>query len=118
MPKKYSIIDIGQAFPIGATILQKGVNFCIYSKSATRVELLLFEHTESDTPYETIVLNKEQQRTGFYWHVLIKGLKSGQVYAYRVHGPSSPSMGHRFDPQQVGYLTQGISAGSGHCTRR
>ncbi len=101
MPKKHTIIDVGQAFPIGATVLHDGVNFCMYSKNATRVELLLFKHAESDTPFETIVLNKEEHRTGFYWHVLIKGLKGGQLYAYRVHGPFSPSMGHRFDLQKV-----------------
>ena len=101
MPKKHTSIEVGQAFPIGATVLHDGVNFCIYSKNATRVELLLFKHSNSDSLYETLVLNKEQHRTGFYWHVFIRGLRVGQLYAYRLHGPYSPDIGHRFDPQKV-----------------
>lgn len=101
MPRKQTIIDVGQAFPIGATVLHDGVNFSLYSKNAIRVELLLFKNPESDTPYDTLVLLKEQHRTGFYWHVFAKGLKAGQIFAYRVHGPFSPNKGQRFDPQKV-----------------
>ncbi len=90
MPKKQTIME-EKSTSVWKSSLTSGL----------RVELLLFEHTESDALYKTIVLDKEQHRTGFYWHVLIKGLEVGQVYAYRVHGPSSPSMGHRFDPQKV-----------------
>ena len=62
---------------------------------------MLFEDIESDKPYNIVVLNKEHHRTGFYWHVFVKGLKAAQLYAYRLHGPFLPNQGHRFDPQKV-----------------
>ena len=36
-------IAAGRSYPVGATASGAGVNSCVYSKYATRVELLLFE---------------------------------------------------------------------------
>ena len=36
-------VATGAATPLGATVTADGVNFSVYSKHATRVELLLFE---------------------------------------------------------------------------
>lgn len=101
MPSKHKNIGNGQAFPIGASIQRNGVNFSIFSKNSTAIELLLFEGPEDDKPNETLVLDKKQHRTGFYWHVFVAGLKAGQIYAFRVYGPFLPSQGHRFNPQKV-----------------
>src|SRR5690606_21584697 len=35
------------------------------------------------------------------WHVYVPGLKPGQLYGYRVHGPYAPEEGHRFNPSKV-----------------
>ena len=32
----------GRSYPIGATVCAEGVHFCVYSKHATAVELVLF----------------------------------------------------------------------------
>lgn len=118
MPKKHTIFDVGQAFPIGATVLHNGVNFSIYSQNATRIDLLLFEDVNSKTSYETIMLDKNQHRTGFYWHIFVNGLKDGQVYAYRVHGPFSPVDGHRFNPKKVLLDPYGKSVAVPHTYKR
>ena len=91
----------GQAFPIGATVTEGGVNFSIFSKNSTQVELLLFEKVDDDQPSETITLSPIINRTGFYWHIFVPGVKSGQIYGYRVHGPFEPHLGYRFDPKKV-----------------
>lgn len=101
MPSTHKNIGNGQAFPIGASIQRNGVNFSIYSKNSTAIELLLFEGPDADKPYETLVLDKKQHRTEFYWHVFVAGLKAGQIYAFRVYGPFLPSQGHHFNPQKV-----------------
>ena len=36
-----------------------------------------------------------------YWHVFVPGLRPGQVYAYRAHGPFEPDRGLRFDAEKV-----------------
>ena len=92
---------IGQPFPIGATVMKDGVNFSLFSKNGTQVELLLFEDANTSQPSDILVLDKRVNKTGFYWHIFVPGLKSGQVYSYRVRGPFLPGQGHRFDPQKV-----------------
>lgn len=86
---------------MGATVYPIGVNFCIYSKHATGVDLLLFDGPEDPVPSRTIKLDPEWNRTFQYWHVLVPGVRAGQTYAYRVHGPYAPSQGFRFDPTKV-----------------
>lgn len=92
---------VGQSFPIGATLSKEGVNFCLFSKNAHRVDLLLFDHVEASTPAQVITLDAKKNKTYHYWHVMVSGLKAGQLYAYRISGPYDISRGHRFDPDHV-----------------
>jgi isoamylase len=92
---------VGRSFPIGATLEPGGINFCVYSKTSTRLELLLFDSIDSEVPSEVIDLDPKRNRTFHYWHTFVFGLQSGQVYAYRAHGPFQPSRGHRFDGEKV-----------------
>jgi len=41
----------------GATVLDDGVNFCVFSRYAERMSLLLFERETSKEPYEVLHLN-------------------------------------------------------------
>lgn len=43
-------LTVGHASPLGATLTATGVNFSVYSKYATGVELLLFDHGEAAEP--------------------------------------------------------------------
>lgn len=94
-------IGKGQSFPIGASIQSNGVNFSIYSKYSTGIELLLFNNIEDNKPSHIIVLDKKKHKTDFYWHIFIEGLKAEQIYAFRVHGPFLPDQGLRFNPEKV-----------------
>lgn len=91
----------GQSYPLGATVYAIGVNFCLYSKHATGIELLLFDSANIVEPCRIITLDPTWNRTSYYWHVFVPGLKVGQIYAYRVHGPFDPASGHRYDPTKV-----------------
>lgn len=91
----------GQSYPLGATVYAVGVNFCVYSKHATGIDLLLFDQPDAEEPYRTVALDPAWNRTFHYWHVFVPGLKSGQIYAYRAHGPFAPAKGHRFDASKV-----------------
>ncbi|HET92195.1 MAG TPA: glycogen debranching enzyme GlgX [Chloroflexi bacterium] len=87
----------GQSYPLGATVRPDGVNFCVFSRNGERVELLLFDDVDDGRPARTIRLDPQQNRTFYYWHVLLPGVETGQLYGYRVHGPFAPERGHRFD---------------------
>ena len=72
----------------GATFADNGVNFCCFSRHATQVELLLFEHEDSDEPFQIIALDPRVNRTFFFWHVLVEDLPDGLCYGWRIDGPS------------------------------
>ncbi len=91
----------GQTYPLGATVYPDGVNFCLYSKYAQNVELLLFDDALAPKPSRTISLDLKQNKTFHYWHIFVQNLKAGQIYAYRVHGPFIPKQGWRFDGSKV-----------------
>lgn len=90
----------GSSFPLGATLSGDGVNFCVFSKNSERVELLLFAAADQQ-PEHTIELNPVTNRTFYYWHIFVHGLKEGQLYGFRVHGPHDPAQGHRFDGEKL-----------------
>jgi hypothetical protein len=87
----------GSPLPLGTQENGGGVNFAIFSRWASRVRLELFDHPEDAAPARVIDLDSGRNRTGDVWHVWIKGIGSGQLYAYRVDGPYDPGKGHRFN---------------------
>ncbi|EOZ95387.1 Glycogen debranching enzyme [Indibacter alkaliphilus LW1] len=91
----------GQSFPIGPSVQENGVNFCIFSKNATLVELLIFQHVNDIYPEQVITLDPTINKTYHYWHVFLEGAYEGLIYAYRIHGPHEPQNGHRFDASKV-----------------
>ena len=91
----------GKSYPLGARLFHKGVNFSVYSRRASRVELLLFDDQDELDPARVISLDPAANRTYHYWHVFVPDLQPGQIYGYRVHGPWDPANGLRFDPSQV-----------------
>lgn len=98
--KKYKT-QLGQSFPIGPTLTSKGVNFCIFSKNATLIELLIFDHTNDLFPTEIYTLDPFKNKTYHYWHIFLEGAHEGLIYGYRIHGPYEPQNGHRFDASKV-----------------
>jgi isoamylase len=91
----------GNSYPLGATLANGGANFSLFSRSATRVELLFFDRADDASPRLSIALDPRTHLTYHYWHVFVPGVKAGQLYGYRVHGPSDPARGMRFDPGKV-----------------
>jgi len=87
----------GTRFPPGATAGADGVNFCIFSQHAIRVELLLYAAADSPEPFQIIHLDPELNRSFFFWHVFVEGLPIGTRYTWRMDGPSdTTSTGRRF----------------------
>jgi glycogen operon protein len=91
----------GESHPLGATLTRGGANFSIYSRLATGVELLFFDHEESDQPSQVFCFDPYINRTYHYWHIFVPQVASGQIYAYRVHGDFCPSEGLRFDSSKI-----------------
>jgi isoamylase len=95
------ISDLGSSHPLGATLQGGGANFSLFSRSASRVELLFFDRADAARPSRVIDLDEPAHRTYHYWHAFVPGVRAGQLYGYRVHGPSDSARGMRFDPAKV-----------------
>jgi len=91
----------GRSAPLGASRSGDGVNFSLYARDATAVELCLFDTVDAAEPSACLPLNAEAHRSGHYWHGWVPGLAPGQHYGYRVHGPDAPSSGLRCDPRHL-----------------
>ena len=91
----------GRSSPVGATVVDGGVNFSLFSRSAVGVELLLFDREDDARPARVLPLDSATNRTYHYWHVFVPGIYPGQLYGYRVRGPSAAAGGTRFDPAKV-----------------
>jgi len=91
----------GRSSPLGATVSADGTNFCVYSKHATGVELILFDCVDDASPERVISIDPATNWTYHYWHVFVPGVKAGQIYGYRVDGAFDPRSGMRFDPAKV-----------------
>ena len=90
-------ISPGKFYPLGATPKENGVNFAIYSEDAKEVYLLLFK--TADAPPTDIIKLEAYDR--YIWHVFVRGLKAGQLYAYKVKGEFFPEQGLRFNEHKL-----------------
>ncbi len=85
----------GRPFPLGATWDGAGTNFALFSEHAERVELCLFDEQGEERRIELT------ERRALNWHCYLPGVRPGQRYGYRVHGPYAPQEGHRFNPSKL-----------------
>ena len=88
--------EAGRAWPLGAHVVDGGVNFAVFSEHADMLELCLFDALGM-REVERIAM----RRDGDIWHVFLPGAGPGLVYAYRAHGRWAPDEGHRFDATRL-----------------
>src|SRR5262249_5291545 len=87
----------GHEYPLGATVVDGGVNFALYSRNASAVFLLLFD-TPTGDPTDVIQL---QDREKCIWRGEVRGLTPGQLYGYKVQGKYRPEWGLRFNDAKL-----------------
>ncbi|MCR4296892.1 MAG: glycogen debranching protein GlgX [Elusimicrobia bacterium] len=98
----------GRPYPLGSSYDGAGVNFALFSRNATRVEVCLFDSPDAAKESDRFLL---REQTDMVWHGYLRGLKPGQLYGYRVHGPYDPAAGHRFNPSKVLFDPYGKAVG-------
>ncbi len=85
----------GKAFPLGATWDGEGTNFAIWSPSATRADVCLFD----------VAGNEHRVRLAEHsfhiWHGYIPGINPGQRYGFRLAGRYDPGAGQRHNPAKL-----------------
>ncbi len=98
---KYNKNAVSYSFPLGPTVTPEGTNFSVFSSSATRIEIVLFDHADDLQPARVVALDPVLDRTSHYWHIFVPGIRPGQLYGYRAYGPDDPSSGQRFDSNKI-----------------
>jgi isoamylase len=88
-------IEVGTPSPLGSTWDGRGVNFALFSARATAVDLCLFDDAGAETRIPV------PSRSVQVWHVYVPGLRPGQRYGWRVHGPYAPERGERFNRNKL-----------------
>ncbi len=92
-----SLLREGLAGGKGGVNGQRGVQFVVYSRSATAMRVLLYNHADDPEPAEVISLDPSKDRWGDIWSILVPGLGHGQLYHFQADGPFDPDRGQRFD---------------------
>jgi glycogen operon protein len=85
----------GEPFPLGATYNGEGANFSLFSEAATRVQLCLFDEGGGERRIDL------PEKTALCWHGFLPGIKAGQRYGFRVHGPWDPAQGYWCNPNKL-----------------
>src|SRR5258707_10215368 len=84
-----NVVQPGRAHPVGARVVDGGVNFSVFSENASAVELLLFARVDDPVPTQVIPLVRDFH----FWHVFVPSLEAGATYAFRADGPSGGPFG-------------------------
>ena len=91
---------IGRVFPFGASIVENGVNFSVFSKDAKGCTLVLYHHGQPD-PFIEIPF-PEKFRIGNVYTMMVFGITIETTeYGYRFEGEYAPEKGLRFDSSKV-----------------
>ena len=83
-PEAWTDAEIANLDHAGPTIVEKGVNFGVFSARAERVEVLLFDDPESPRPAKRFPMVK----FGDVWNLYVEGVGVGQHYGYVAWGPN------------------------------
>ncbi len=86
---------------LGPTLVDKGINFGVYSERAERIELLLFDNPEAPLPTRQFPM----ERIGDVWSLHVEGIGVGQHYGYVAWGPN-----WTYDPEWIPGSVKGFKA--------
>ena len=96
MVKAELVPNGGSAEKLGATVTAEGINFAVYSESASALFVSLYD--EADREVGRFELDGHDDNIH---HGLIAGIGPGTKYGLRADGPYDPDQGFNFDPNKL-----------------
>ena len=91
-----TVVYPGHSYPLGASWMGNGVNFAVYSESATLVTLCLFDEHGHEVNNINLRWNDEGVR-----HCFLPEARPGLRYGYRAQGVFAPARGLYFNPKKL-----------------
>src|SRR5580693_7802948 len=87
----YTAAEVAALDHLGATVVDDGINFGVYSENATKIQVLLFDSPTSAQPIQQFDLTRQGSAA---WNVWVSGIGLNQMYGYVAWGPNWP-----YDPK-------------------
>ncbi len=81
---------------LGATLVADGVNFAVYSESASAIWVSIYNEQDEETDRFELDVHRDHIHAG-----LVAGLGAGTRYGLRADGEYNPDQGLFFDPQKL-----------------
>ncbi|MFK4809669.1 glycogen debranching protein GlgX [Devosia sp. ZW T5_3] len=81
---------------LGATLVADGVNFAVYSESASAIWVSIYNEQDEETDRFELDVHRDHIHAG-----LVTGLGAGTRYGLRADGEYNPDQGLFFDPQKL-----------------
>ena len=94
----------GAPYPLGVLPDAGGVNVAVVAPGADAVEFCVLGATPAATGGEDAAAEARfrlPERCGGVWHGYIPGVRPGQRYGLRAHGPYDPARGLRYNPAKL-----------------
>lgn len=88
--------NAGRTEHLGATVTTEGVNFAVYSESASQIWVCIFDEQDDEIGRFELDVHKDNIRAG-----LIANIGAGARYGLRADGPYDPDQGFFFDPHKL-----------------
>jgi glycogen operon protein len=93
-------LRVGRPLPFGATQIEGGINFSIYSRHASSCTLVLFKKRQSEPMAE--IPFPDEFRIGNVFAMVVFGLDYEDIeYGFRMDGLYNAREGHRFDRTKI-----------------
>ncbi|MEO8272081.1 MAG: isoamylase, partial [Aureliella sp.] len=90
-------LQFAYKLPYGAVVTDRGVQFVVFSRSATAMRVLLYDKVDDREPVEIIEFDRDTDRWGDVWSAFVPGIGAGQLYHFQANGPFDPESGQWFD---------------------
>ena len=97
MLPRHPALQFTHPLPYGAILHDHGVQFVVFSRSATSMKVLLYDRAADLEPSARIIYNRDTDRWGDIWSVFVPHVGAGQLYHFQAEGPFDPESGQRFD---------------------
>lgn len=90
-------LQFAYTLPYGAVVNDHGVQFVVFSRSATAMRVLLYDNVDDLEPVDIIEFDRDTDRWGDVWSAFVPGMSPGQLYHFQANGPFDPDSGQWFD---------------------
>jgi isoamylase len=87
----------GRAAPLGAHVVDGGVQFAVFSQRAKQIELCIFDGSGTHELKRYAMLPTEDS----VFSGVLPDAQPGLIYGYRAHGSYNPESGYRFNPHKL-----------------